>query len=136
MAVKNRPAAETKEFNSYVVGIGASAGGLEAINEFFDNTRYDTGFVYILVQHLSPDYKSLMSELLSRHTSMKVFEATDQLEIKPNCVYLLPSKKFMTVEDGKLRLHDKLKNNKPNNSIDVFFESLAEQYKNRAIGII
>ncbi len=136
MAVKNRPAKNTAEMGTYVVGIGASAGGLEAINEFFDNTRYDTGFIYVLVQHLSPDYKSLMSELLSKHTSMEVVEAHNGMVMKPNSVYLLPSKKFMTVQGGKLLLHDKLKNNKPNNAIDVFFESMAEEYKTHAVGVI
>jgi two-component system CheB/CheR fusion protein len=86
--------------NLYVVGIGASAGGLDAINELFDNLPENTDFAFIIVQHLSPDYKSLMGELLSKHTSMQVFEAENNMEVKPNCVYLLPSKKLMTLKGG------------------------------------
>ncbi|MEO8173424.1 MAG: chemotaxis protein CheB, partial [Sediminibacterium sp.] len=120
----------------YVVGIGASAGGLEAINEFFDNLPENTGFAFVIIQHLSPDYKSLMGELLSKHTSMQVFEAQSNMEVRPNCVYLLPSKKLMTLKDGVLCLEEKIKSNVPNNAIDVFFESLASDKTDKAIAVI
>ena len=121
MAVKGKPPKDKFRFDSYLVGIGASAGGLEAINEFFDNTPPDTGFAFVLVQHLSPDHKSLMTELLTKHTSMQVKEAEDRMQLEPNSVYLLPSKKFITVEGAELRLHNKLPSaSKPNNAIDVF----------------
>ncbi len=120
----------------YIIGIGASAGGLEAINELFDNFPGNSNFAFVIVQHLSPDYKSLMGELLSKHTSMQVFEAEDGLLIQPNSVYLLPSKKLMTVKSGKLRLEEKIKSNVPNNAIDVFFDSLAVDKGEKAIGII
>lgn len=122
--------------STYVVGIGASAGGLEAINSFFENMPENSGLSFVIVQHLSPDHKSMMSDLLTRHTLMKVFEAQDGMTIEPNCVYLLPSKKFMTTKFGKLILHDKQYNHVPNNAIDVFFESLAHDYKSKAIGIV
>src|SRR5688572_18921141 len=108
MGVKVKPAKDKPAFDSYVVGIGASAGGLEAINDFFDNTPADTGFAFVLVQHLSPDYKSLMPELLSKHTEMQVVEAENGMSLAKNCVYILPSKKFITVENGTLLLHNKL----------------------------
>jgi two-component system CheB/CheR fusion protein len=120
----------------YVVGIGASAGGLDAINELFDNLPENTDFAFIIVQHLSPDYKSLMGELLSKHTSMQVFEAENNMEVKPNCVYLLPSKKLMTLKGGILCLEEKIKSNVPNNAIDVFFESLALDKADKAVAII
>src|SRR5687767_3313211 len=123
MPVKNKSAEESTGFDSNVVSIGASAGGLEAINEFFDNTPSDTSFAFILIQHLSPDHKSLMPELLSKHTQMKVYEAEHNLRLRPDSVYLLPSKKFMTVKDGMLQLHDKIQSSKPNTAIDVFFDS-------------
>lgn len=123
-------------FDSYVIGIGASAGGLEAINDFFDHTPPDTGFAFVLVQHLSPDYKSLMPELLAKHTLMKVVEAEEGMTVQENCVYLLPSKKFLTVNDGVLRLQNKIAGNKPNNAIDIFLESLAEEYGKKAIGVV
>jgi two-component system CheB/CheR fusion protein len=121
---------------TYVIGVGASAGGLEAINDFFQNTPIDTGFAFILIQHLSPDHKSLMPELLSKHTPMKVYEAEENMPIEPNSIYLLPSKKFMTVKAGRLQLQDKVKSIQPNNAIDIFFQSLAEEYGSKAIGVI
>jgi two-component system, chemotaxis family, CheB/CheR fusion protein len=136
MSLKKRPAKEKQPFASYVVGIGASAGGLEAINEFFENTPPNTGFTFVLVQHLSPDHKSLMVDLLSKHTSMKVVEAVDDTELEADVVYILPSKKFITVNEGAVVLHDKVKNNLPNNAIDVFFHSLAVEHKAKAVGII
>jgi two-component system CheB/CheR fusion protein len=134
MSVKNKT--QKNNANNYIIGIGASAGGLEAINDFFQNTPMDTNCSFVLIQHLSPDHKSLMSELLSKHTQMKVFEAEDNMSMEPNCIYLLPSKKSMTIKYGKLQLHDKIKNMQPNNAIDIFFNSLAEENQSNAIGVI
>ncbi len=137
MGVKKKPAKDKPAFGSYVVGIGASAGGLEAINEFFDNTPPDTGFAFILVQHLSPDYKSLMPELLSKHTAMKVVEAEEGMVLSPNTVFLLPSKKVLVLKDGVIELHAKVRStSKPNNAIDIFFESLAAEFQRKAVGVI
>jgi two-component system, chemotaxis family, CheB/CheR fusion protein len=122
--------------NPFIVGIGASAGGMEAIHDLFDYMPDNTGFSFVVIQHLSPDYKSLMAELLSRHTEMNVFEAEDGVKVKPNCIYVIPSKKLITIHDGKLRLDEKIKSRLPNNAIDVFFESLAEDAGKNAIGII
>ncbi|HYG01824.1 MAG TPA: chemotaxis protein CheB [Chryseosolibacter sp.] len=120
----------------YIIGIGASAGGLEPINELFDNMPDDTGFSFVVVQHLSPDHKSLMAELLARHTSMKVMEAEHGMQVTPNCIYLIPSKKIMTLSNGSLMLHDKERTLVPNNAIDMFFDSLAHAKGNNAVGII
>ena len=130
------PEKKESKNSHYIIGIGASAGGLEAIHEFFDNIQPDTGFSFIVIQHLSPDYKSLMGELLAKHTMMQVYEATDEAIVKPNCIYLIPSKKLLTIKDGKLHLTDKIKTTQPNNAIDVFFESLAIDKKEAAVGII
>ncbi len=121
---------------AYIVGIGASAGGLEAISTLFDNMPDNTGFAFIIIQHLSPDHKSLMVDLLSKHTAMPVIEAEDAMALKPNCMYVIPSKSFMTVEGGKLHLQEKVKSKMPNNAIDIFFESLAEENGKQAIGIV
>lgn len=121
---------------NYIVGIGASAGGLEAINHLFENMPYNTGFSFVVVQHISPDHKSLMAELVSKHTAMPVIEAEDDMPVNPNHIYLIPSKKFMKIQAGKLQLTEKVKNQFPNNAIDVFFESLATDAGDRAIGII
>lgn len=135
MTAKNKKHIGTDN-NSYIVGIGASAGGLEAINELFDNIPGDTNMSFVIIQHLSPDYKSLMSELLSKHTAMQVFEGEEDMHVKPNCVYLLPTRKTMTLKDDKIQLHDKIRGTQPNNAIDIFFESLAVEKKDKAIGII
>ncbi len=124
------------EKHYFIVGIGASAGGLEAIHEMFDNVPDNTNFSFVIVQHLSSDHKSLMGELLSKHTSMQIFEAKDNMKLEPNCVYLIPNKYMMTVEKGKLKLHEKLHDRSPNNAIDIFFESLANDAGEKAVGII
>ncbi len=130
------PADGAAASGGYVVGVGASAGGLEAINEFFDNIPNDTGFSFVVIQHLSPDYKSLMAELLAKHTVMQVIEAKEGMPLKPNCIYLIPPKKILTVVKGKLQLHDKLRNNHPNTTIDSFFESLAKDVGEKAVAVI
>ena len=120
----------------YVVAIGASAGGLEAIHEFFDNMPEDGNFSFIIIQHLSPDYKSLLVELVSKHTKMKVFEAQHGTELMPNCVYVIPNDKLMRVKDGRLQLSNKLFDKSPNTAIDTFFKSLAEDQGAKAIAVI
>jgi|SRR5665213_3580202 len=87
----------------YIIAIGASAGGLDEINSFFDHTPCD-GVSYIIVQHLSPDFKSRMAELLARHSKLVIMEAKDAMTVKANQVYLIPNDKFMTINDGKLYL--------------------------------
>lgn len=125
-----------KPAEHYIIGIGASAGGLEPINEIFDNMPDDTNFSFVIIQHLSPDHKSLMGELLAKHTQMKITEAQEGMELNPNCIYLIPSRKIMMLENGKLKLTDKERFQVPNNAIDVFFESLAREKGKNAAGII
>ena len=110
----------------YVVGIGASAGGMEAIHDLFDYMPDNTGFAFVVIQHLSPDQKSLMAELLAKHTEMKVLEAADGVKVEANTIYVIPSKKIITISNGKLNVDEKIKSKLPNNAIDTFFESLAE----------
>jgi two-component system CheB/CheR fusion protein len=136
MSVKKSPTSEKTDFPTYTIGIGASAGGLEAINEFFESTPVHLGFSYVVVQHLSPDYKSLMAELLAKHTAMPVVEAEHDMELNANTIYLLPNKKLLTLSKNRLQLAEKIKNAQPNNAIDVFFESLAHEKGKKAVGII
>ena len=119
----------------YIIAIGASAGGLEAISAFFDHTPVDA-VSYILIQHLSPDFKSQMAQILSRHSKLEIVEVTDQIEIESNKVYLIPSSKFMSVKNGRLILSDKKDKLRPHLTIDYFFTSLAEERGDKAIGII
>jgi two-component system, chemotaxis family, CheB/CheR fusion protein len=120
----------------YIVGIGASAGGIEAIHDLFDNIPQHNNLSFVIIQHLSPDYKSLMVELLSKHTTMQVLEAEDAMPIRPGSVYILPRKKLMTVRKGKLYLVEKEQSTLPNHAIDIFFESLAKEKTKDAIGVI
>lgn len=125
-----------KESNGFCVGVGASAGGLEALEQFFKNMPTDSGLSFVVVQHLSPDYKSLMVELLSKHTMMQVLRAEDGMKIEPNCIYLIPPKKNMTVFHGTLFLTDQKHNHVINLPIDIFFRSLAEDYGDKSVGVV
>jgi len=120
----------------HYVGIGASAGGLEAIESFFTNMPSDSGMAFIVVQHLSPDYKSLMVELLSKKTAMPVHRAEDAMEVLPNHVYLIPPKKNLTIFHGKLLLSDQDHSRGINLPIDLFLRSLADDQADRAVAII
>lgn len=120
----------------FIVGIGASAGGLEAITEFFDNVPQEAGCAFVIIQHLSPDYKSLMPELLSKHTNLPIIVAEDNMFVKSGHIYLIPHRKNMTIGYGKLKLKDKDLIHSPNMTIDIFFKSLAEYKKDKAIGVI
>ena len=120
----------------YIVAIGASAGGLEAIHEFFDNTGENTNVSFVVIQHLSPDYKSLLVELVSKHTHMKVYEAEHNMRIHVNCVYVIPNNKLMTVKNGALQLADKSFDKGPNTAIDTFFYSLAQDQGPYSVAVI
>ncbi|HXB95990.1 MAG TPA: chemotaxis protein CheB, partial [Puia sp.] len=124
------------KFNHYVVAIGASAGGLEAIHEFFDSMPEAPDISFIIIQHLSPDYKSLLVELVARHTDMKVFEAAENQQIERKCVYVIPNTKFITIQKNQLRLVEKKNGKLPNNAVDVFLHSLAREKKEKAIAVI
>lgn len=105
----------------FIVGIGASAGGLEAIESFFKKLPSDSGAAYVIIQHLSPDYKSLMGELLGRHTNLPIYRAEEGMAILPNSVYLIPPRKNMTIYERRLYLTDQTKSSSPNLPIDIFF---------------
>src|SRR5688500_10535872 len=120
----------------YTVAIGASAGGLEAIHEFFDNMPASGNFSFVIVQHLSPDYKSLLVELISKHTDMRVYEAGHNMAVEKNCVYVIPNNKLLTIVHGKLQLKDKNLDKAPNTAIDTFIKSLAKDQGLKAIAII
>lgn len=122
--------------NFFVVGIGASAGGLDAVQQFFNNISDESGIAFVVVQHLSPDFKSLMPELLAKNTKMKIYTASNNLKIKPNCIYLNQRNKNLIVKDGKLLLIDKAPKDHLNLPIDLFFHSLGESFKERSIGVI
>jgi two-component system, chemotaxis family, CheB/CheR fusion protein len=130
------PGESVKGRKNFCIGIGASAGGLEALEQFFKNMPADSGLSFVVVQHLSPDYKSLMVELLSKHTKMKVLRAEDAMKVMPNCIYLIPPRKNLTIFHNKLFLTEQLPQHSINLPIDIFFRSLADDFGDRAIGII
>src|SRR6056297_605446 len=121
---------------SHVVAVGASAGGLEAIDAFFTNVPEGTTFAYVVIQHLSPDYKSLMVEILSKRTTMPVQRAEDGMVVRRGEVYLIPPKKNLTIYHGALYLSDQDHSAGLNLPIDVFLRSLAEDQGERAIAVI
>ena len=122
-----------KEF--YIVGVGASAGGLEALEKFFGNMSADHPIAFVVVLHLSPDYKSLMVELLSKRAKMSVHQVADGLLVEPNNIYIIPPNKNITIFHQKLYLSDR-DSEHIHLPIDIFLESLAKNNGEKAIAII
>ena len=119
-----------------IVGIGASAGGLEAFIELLKHLPADTGMAFVLVQHLAPQHESMLTEVLSRATRLPVAEVTEGLEVLPNHVYVIPPNTNMAIEDNTLRLLPRTSHRGVQMPIDYFLASLAEDRKDRAIGVI
>jgi len=120
----------------FIVAIGASAGGLQALGDYFEHAEPSDYIAYVVVQHLPPDYKSMLPELLSRHTKILVQTAEDGMLVKANHIYLMPNQYDMTIKYGKLRLTEKSTERRLNLPIDRFFQSLAIDRKVKAVGII
>src|SRR5690242_19175943 len=119
-----------------VVGIGASAGGLESLKEFFGAIRPNSGLSFVVIQHLSPTRESYMAEILRKHTKMQVVEAKNNLTVEPNSVYTIPPNQFLKIEQGRLCLTDPQKSDGIRMPIDFFFRSLAESQRERAICLL
>ena len=120
----------------YVVGIGASAGGLDPLVRFFDHLPRQTGMAFVIVQHLSPDFKSLMDELLGRHTKLPIHLVEDGMPVEADHVYLIPAKKEMIISGGRLLLSERDRQQELTLPIDVFFRSLAQDCGERAVAIV
>ena len=119
-----------------VVGVGASAGGLEALSEFLGHLATDTGMAFVLIQHLAPDHSSILPEILSRHTTMPVSLAENEMELEPDHVYVIPPGQDMTVFHGRLNLTERTKAAGMHLPIDHFLRSLALDQHSRAIGVV
>jgi two-component system CheB/CheR fusion protein len=119
-----------------VVGIGASAGGLEAFKTFLANTPADSGMAFILVQHLDPHHKTLLVELLSSNSPIPVLEATDGVAIRKNCIFVIPRDATLTIEDGFLRVVTPAPPRELRRPIDTLFASLAEDSGHKAVAIV
>jgi two-component system CheB/CheR fusion protein len=130
------PAPSTASRDFPIVGIGASAGGLEAFEQFFSHADAHAGMAYVLVQHLDPSHKSILTELLKRYTSMPVYEIQDGMEVRPNSVYVIPPNRYLGILHGKLLLMETGKGPGVRTPIDFFFRALAEDQKERAICVV
>ena len=119
-----------------IVGIGASAGGLDAFEQFFRHVPPDCGMAFVLVPHLDPGHASILSEILQRSTSMSVHEAQDQITVAPNCVYVIPPNRDMAIFHGALQLSVPERPRGLRMPIDTFLRSLAEDKGERSVGII
>lgn len=129
---------ETTFANFPIVGIGASAGGLAAFEDFFSGMPIDKNpdMAFVLVQHLAPDHKSILTDLIQRYTSMQVFEVVDGVMVQPNCAYIIPPGRDMAFLGGTLQLLEPASPRGQRLPIDFFFRSLAQDQHERAIGIV
>ena len=131
---KDTSSPETHAFP--IAGIGASAGGLEALEQFLGHVPEGSGIAYVIVQHLDPTHKGIMPELLQRVTPMKVLQVKDRMTVEPNCIYIIPPNRDMSILHGKLHLFEPIAHRGLRLPIDYFFRSLAEDCQERSIGII
>lgn len=134
-AAKAELAEESPSNNFPIVAIGASSGGLEAVKELLTYLPATTGMAYIFIQHLSPNHKSILTQLLAQSTKMQVQEIEQMELMKPNNVYVIPNNKGIEVTNGHIKLTPRVKNGNQL-TIDVLFTSLAETHGNEAIGIV
>lgn len=119
-----------------VAAIGGSAGGIEACSTLLRELPEETGIAFIIIQHLSADSPSMLASVLARETAMPVVEGESEMAIQPNHIYVIPPDKVMTLTDGHIALSPRDSADQPFMPIDNFFESLADIYQNRAIGIV
>ena len=136
MSSSKRSPAKAAPALTPVVGLGASAGGLQALTDFFEVMPDKSGIAFVVVHHVDPNHESLMADLLSKHTKMTVVLAVDQTTVKPDHVYIIPPKEFLLIENGVLRLVEPLAPRGMRLPIDFFLRSLAADQKQNAVAII
>ncbi len=141
--IKTKLAASSKEKKAGleaqafpIVGIGASAGGLEAMEQLLGNVPDNSGMAYVVIQHLDPTHKGMLPELLQRISKMKVFQVEDRMKVQPNCIYVIPPNKSMSILKGVLYLFEPVEARGMRLPIDFFLRSLADDQKEFAIGVI
>ena len=131
--IKSQPPATVQNFP--IVGIGASAGGLDAFKRLLGAIPESSGMAFVLVQHLDPSHESILPEILQRVTKLPVYEITEDIHLAPDHIYIIPSNKILTSTDGVLQLAPREKKIL-NFSIDIFFTSLADVHKEFAVGVV
>lgn len=119
----------------YIVALGASAGGIAALSEFFDNSLPD-GVTYVITTHLYPHQKSILSQIIQKHIDIKVYDVIDNTELESNAIYVMPENKTMTIEKGNLILNPRDLSIKVNKAIDIFFKSLANDIYFEKIAVV
>ncbi|AKB31536.1 Chemotaxis protein methyltransferase CheR [Methanosarcina siciliae HI350] len=136
--VSNKDSEKFTKGDFPVVGIGASAGGLAAFEAFFTSMPDSPGpgMAFVLVQHLDPKHKSILTTLIGRYTNMSVYEVEDGMDVRPNCVYVIPPNRDMVYRESELHLLEPVEPHGHRTPIDFFFRSLAEEKKEQAIGIV
>jgi len=134
---KEAERAPESESSGLIVGIGASAGGLEAFSELLRNLPAQTGMAFVLVQHLDPHHESVLADLLGNYTRMPVIQVRDDVRVEPDHVYVIPPNATMVIVGGILRVHRPAQElSHQRRAIDTFLTSLAESMHNRAIGVV
>jgi len=134
--VVSHTSTESETMESRLIAVGASAGGLEALKSFFEGIPAKDNNSYIVIQHLSPDFKSMMGELLEKSTDLSIEEIEENTEINPGTIYLIPTTSNLILQNGQLQLVDKPKGQKLNLPIDMFLQSLAQFKEDQAIAVI
>jgi len=119
-----------------IIGIGTSAGGLEALEQFLSHVPHGSGMSFVIIQHLDPTHKGILPELLQRSTDMKVFQVKDGMKVKPDCVYVIPPNKDMSILHSVLHLFEPTAARGLRLPIDFFLRSLAEDRHEASIGVI
>jgi two-component system CheB/CheR fusion protein len=135
-AQENKPVKLDEESTFPIVGIGASAGGLEAVEKIFSNMPYDSGMAFVIVMHFDPKAKSVMADILKGYTKMEIFQVEDEMKVEPNRVYIIPPNKDMAILHRTLHLYEPVVSKGIRHPIDFFFRSLADDLKENAICII
>jgi len=131
-----KPSENPKLYTFPIIGIGASAGGIEALEVFFRNMPDNSGMAFVVIQHLDPTYVGIMPELMQRFTPMKVIQTCDRTKVKPNCVYIIPPNRSMSLLRGALHLFEPVEARGLRLPVDIFFRSLAHEMRENSIGII
>jgi two-component system CheB/CheR fusion protein len=136
---RNRSAKRPRRKNNHdflTVGIGASAGGITALEQFFEQVPADNGMAFVVIVHLSPEHESSLAELIQRWTSMPVIKVTERIKVEPNQVYVIPPAKHLVMTDGHISLHEPETREGTRVPIDLFFRTLAGAYDVKSVGVV
>lgn len=135
-SLMRNPSSSRLRAPSFIVGLGCSAGGLEACADFFSALAPDTGMAFVVVSHLGPDHKGMLAELLQHYTSMAVRQAEDGMKLRPNSIYVIPPNADLSILQGRLQLLEPVAPRGLRTPIDYFFKQLAQDQRERGVGII